>query len=656
MRRGKTVSKKINTQKRILGISAIVLALLLIMLPQFGHAERNTDQTVLEYYKTLSWLINNHNMEGITAIEWNADASDSDKFLSKDTAIPVYAKLSGEKLYVYSTADNIYTDESSNQLFGYNQFPNKAENITTIDSEITTRLNTSNTTDMRSMFVGLNSLTGLDLSSFDTSNVTDMRGMFSECSSLASLDLSNFVTSNVTNMAAMFFGCSRLETLDLSNFDTSSVTGSDPDAFYFMFKGCSALEYLDISNFTVASTANVYDMFSGCSNLNILKTPRSTAKEITLPDTYYHLFSDGTYEESGGSRVEYTTIPSGLTESITLVKVSAVPTVTPSALITLSASPSATPTATASPSATPTATASPSATPTATASPSATPTATASPSATPTVTPTPTPTPAPTQATGQGSLTIEDNRSSKTGNNQVAGTVSNLVGNLRLIIEDSAGTGLKNLIDMEEGMILVPYDIYLVDNYGNAYKNFGSCTITLPVPDSMDLTKGRLKVVAVRSSNVLENLSSSLVIKSNTNCTQFTTTHFSEFGLLYIPYTETTAMVTPTATPTPATTEAAATAAAKATAAAGGSSSKSGSSGSSSSSSSSSSGSSYKAVPVSQVSARYGGNSKDMPKTGDGDVYRILGAIILLLFGAIELVTSIPTVKKINKSENDKEC
>ncbi len=619
MRRSKEVNRKYNTRKRILGVSAIVLALLLIMLPQFGYA-RNTDTSVFAESvgsKIRSAFVSggeNHT-DDLTAIEWNVLADGSERVVSADGQTNlIYIKPSDDysKLYIYSPADVLYANPQSTFFICSNEInPKACENLASIDSEFISRLDTSNVISMHGMFYGLPQVQELDLSNFDTSAVEDMGCMFKECSNIKSLDLSNFVTT-------------ALSTVSYNN-------GTEK-----MFYGCSSLEYLDISNFVIPSGLNTDQMFDGCTNLNVIRTPKTTAKEITLPDTYYHLLSDGTYEESGGSRVEYTTIPSGLTESITLVKVNAVPTVTPSALITASASPSATPTATAST--------------------SATPTATASPSATPTVTPTPTPTPAPTQATGQGSLTIEDNRSSKTGNNQVAGTVSNLVGNLRLIIEDSAGTGLKNLIDMEEGMILVPYDIYLVDNYGNAYKNFGSCTITLPVPDSMDLTKGRLKVVAVRSSNVLENLSSSLVIKSNTNCTQFTTTHFSEFGLLYIPYTETTAMVTPTATPTPATTEAAATAAAKATAAAGGSSSKSGSSGSSSSSSSSSSGSSYKAVPVSQVSARYGGNAKDMPKTGDGDVYRILGAIILLLFGAIELVTSIPTVKKINKSENDKEC
>jgi len=40
--------------------------------------------------------------------------------------------------------------------------------------------------------------------------VTDMEGMIQGCSSLESLDVSNWDTSNVTNMSSMFAGCSSL--------------------------------------------------------------------------------------------------------------------------------------------------------------------------------------------------------------------------------------------------------------------------------------------------------------------------------------------------------------------------------------------------------------------------------------------------------------
>ena len=50
------------------------------------------------------------------------------------------------------------------------------------------------------------SLEKLDLSNFNTSNVTDMSSMFQNCSALKKLDLSCFNTNNVKEMKTMFYG------------------------------------------------------------------------------------------------------------------------------------------------------------------------------------------------------------------------------------------------------------------------------------------------------------------------------------------------------------------------------------------------------------------------------------------------------------------
>ncbi|MGN8829677.1 BspA family leucine-rich repeat surface protein [Paenibacillus barengoltzii] len=71
-------------------------------------------------------------------------------------------------------------------------------------------LDTSNVTDMSSMFGGARSLTSLDVSKWDTGNVTDMINMFNGTFSLNSLDVSNWDTSNVTDMSYMFSSDSKL--------------------------------------------------------------------------------------------------------------------------------------------------------------------------------------------------------------------------------------------------------------------------------------------------------------------------------------------------------------------------------------------------------------------------------------------------------------
>ena len=70
----------------------------------------------------------------------------------------------------------------------------------------------------------------------NTSNVTDMSSMFNECRGLKSLDLSGWNTSNVTSMNQMFYYCNKLETLDLSGWDTSKVTDMNG-----MFNSCFKL-------------------------------------------------------------------------------------------------------------------------------------------------------------------------------------------------------------------------------------------------------------------------------------------------------------------------------------------------------------------------------------------------------------------------------
>ena len=59
---------------------------------------------------------------------------------------------------------------------------------------------------------------------FNTSNVTNMGSMFRDCSSLTSLDLSNFNTSNVTNMEYMFSECYKLTTtINILNANTTYI-------------------------------------------------------------------------------------------------------------------------------------------------------------------------------------------------------------------------------------------------------------------------------------------------------------------------------------------------------------------------------------------------------------------------------------------------
>ena len=106
-----------------------------------------------------------------------------------------------------ASSNMFYLDNWSNAAPTSITFNNK-ENIKTITK--LTGLDTSNVTNMNSMFNGCSSLTTLDLSGLNTSKVTTMQEMFSGCTSLTSLNLSDLNMKKLQYVAHMFYDCSSL--------------------------------------------------------------------------------------------------------------------------------------------------------------------------------------------------------------------------------------------------------------------------------------------------------------------------------------------------------------------------------------------------------------------------------------------------------------
>ena len=98
-------------------------------------------------------------------------------------------------------------------------------------------LNTSEVTNMSSMFHMVTKLTALDLKGFNTEKVTDMSRMFQACSHLQALNLSSFDTYRVQNVAQMFYNCRSLKVIyvgDRWNLDGASESEE-------MFWDCTVL-------------------------------------------------------------------------------------------------------------------------------------------------------------------------------------------------------------------------------------------------------------------------------------------------------------------------------------------------------------------------------------------------------------------------------
>lgn len=153
--------------------------------------------------------------------------------------------------------------------------------ITTID---VSSFDTSKVTVMNSMFSGCGSLTSLDVSNFNTSSVTSMRYMFGNCASLTTIDVSAFDISNVTDITAMFSNCTGATSINLGNFNTSNVT-----QMFYLFKNCSSLTTLDVSGFDTAKVTTMREMFNGCTNLTALDVSGFNTSRVTM---MYGMFYD----------------------------------------------------------------------------------------------------------------------------------------------------------------------------------------------------------------------------------------------------------------------------------------------------------------------------------------------------------------------------
>ncbi len=185
-------------------------------------------------------------------------------------------------------------------------------------------LNTSEVTNMASMFEDCDKLTSLDLSHFNTAKVTTMAKMFYFCDRLTSIDLSHFNTAKVTDMFGMFDCCSELTSLDLSSFNTANVTDMS-----MMFLHCNDLTTLDLSSFNTSKVTNMSKMFSQCNDLRTIYVGSAWSTDaVTNSDlmfdycdhliggkltgfNYYHKDKEYAHIDGGSSNPGYFTDPNG---------------------------------------------------------------------------------------------------------------------------------------------------------------------------------------------------------------------------------------------------------------------------------------------------------------------------------------------------------
>ena len=225
------------------------------------------------YRSSVTKIIIQNELKTIENNEQSWDVSEAN-----DGSVMAYAVLNEDKstytIYIQGPGKVIANKNSASLFSDFSQLQS-IEGLEYLD--------TSQVTNMSSMFSFCNSLTSLDLSSFNTSQVTDMSSMFSRCSSLTTLDLSNFDTLKVTNMLSMFNNCNSLTTLDISRFNTKNVTNMSS-----MFEQCSSLTNLNLSSFNTSQVISMDYMFANCSSLTTLDLSNFDTSKVT---TMNHLFS-----------------------------------------------------------------------------------------------------------------------------------------------------------------------------------------------------------------------------------------------------------------------------------------------------------------------------------------------------------------------------
>lgn len=143
--------------------------------------------------------------------------------------------------------------------------------------------------------------------SLDTSNLLDITNLFMNCSKLRTVDVTGFNTSKYTSLAQAFCGCESITSLDLSTWEL--YQGNTGTSLMYMFYGCSNLEYLDVSKWNIkvpaggdATNPGIYCMFEGCNKLKHIKCPQSFKtfclhyqNDMKLPSQMRHL-GTGTWE------------------------------------------------------------------------------------------------------------------------------------------------------------------------------------------------------------------------------------------------------------------------------------------------------------------------------------------------------------------------
>ena len=188
---------------------------------------------------------------------YNAIAYGKDGIINGNITNNVSNSFADINAEIYYKLQNIYDSMQPRVLTDEDKTIDKNIYFIPIKRDGTSLIDTSQVTNMSSMFSDCNNLDEIPL--LDTSNVTNMMAMLQNCFGLTAI--SQLDTSQVTNTSHMFQNCTSLTTIPLLN--TSSVTDMQ-----FMFDGCTNLQ--TIPELDTSQATDMSYMFSSCPKLTTI--------------------------------------------------------------------------------------------------------------------------------------------------------------------------------------------------------------------------------------------------------------------------------------------------------------------------------------------------------------------------------------------------
>lgn len=146
-------------------------------------------------------------------------------------------------------------------------------------------------TNCSSMFSGCEGLTGITWNEnngsfvIDTTNTTNMDSMFKNCKAMTAFNVRDLVKGNCTSTASMFEGCSHAEKINnMDTWNTSKVKDMSRMFYYFAYEHADDKEVsIDVSHFNFSSCEDMTRMFANAEDDAHLKKAGKPITEIKFP-------------------------------------------------------------------------------------------------------------------------------------------------------------------------------------------------------------------------------------------------------------------------------------------------------------------------------------------------------------------------------------